>query len=56
MEDEIGHRQYHTTDSNIYLSFNVFISFSFHLYNVITDGLCVPKFSGLAPPTLPAYL
>ena len=56
MEDEAGHRQHHTTDGNIYWSFNLSMSFSFHLYNAITYDSCVPNFSGLDPLGLPVHL
>lgn len=56
MEDKVGHRKHHTTDDNIYWSFNLSMSFSFHLYNAITYDSCLSNFSGLDPPTLSAHL
>ena len=44
MEDEAGHKQHHTTYSNIYWSFNVYVSFSLHFYNALTDDSRVPTF------------
>lgn len=56
MENEVGHKHHHTTDNNIYWYFNVSVSFSFHLYNAITEDSCVLNFPGLDPPILSAHL
>ena len=36
--------QHHTTQGNIYWSFNVFMSFSLHFCNTLTDDSCVSSF------------
>lgn len=44
VKDEAGHKQRHTTDGNNDWSFNVSLTFLFHVCKAITDDSYVPNF------------
>ena len=42
MKEEIGDKQHHSFDGNIYWHLSVCVSFSLHFCNALTNDSCVP--------------